>query len=392
MVAKSGSGAYARSMSIRPQSGPASLGAYEFFAGGGLAALGLNGFETLFANDIDAMKAASWRANHDAPIHQGDVWAVQTTDLPGRPDLAWASSPCQDVSLAGARAGLEARRSGAFWGFWRLIQGLDAEGRGPPAVVIENVVGLLTSGGGRDFAAVCSALAEAGYRVGALEIDAALWLPQSRPRLFIVGLRGAEGPECSEPSGPFHSSRVVAAYERLPEAVKAAWAWWSIPTPPRRNLGLSALLEPDAAVDWLDARRTAYLLDLASPLHRARIEAAVATGERRVAAAFRRVRVEAGEKVQRLELRWDGLAGCLRTPSGGSSRQYAIICEADRVRARRLTGREAARLMGVPDDYRLPPGETAALKLMGDAVAVPVVRALADGLLRPALIGARAAA
>lgn len=379
-------------MSIRPRSGPATLGAYEFFAGGGLAALGLAGFDTLFANDIDRAKAASWRANHPAPIHQGDVWAVETSDLPGRPDLAWASSPCQDVSLAGARAGLEARRSGAFWGFWRLMQGLDAEGRGPPAIVIENVVGLLTSGGGRDFAAVCSALVEAGYRVGALEMDAALWLPQSRPRLFIVGLRGAEGPEGAGPSAAFHSSRLVAAHARLPEAVKSAWAWWSISAPPRRNLDLSSLLEPDATVDWLSERQTADLLDLASPLHRARIEAVLATGERRVAAAFRRVRIEAGEKVQRLELRWDGLAGCLRTPSGGSSRQYVVVCEAGRAKARRLTGREAARLMGVPDDYRLPAGETAALKLMGDAVAVPVVRALADGLLRPALTGARAAA
>jgi DNA (cytosine-5)-methyltransferase 1 len=127
-------------------------------------------------------------------------------------------------------------------------------------------------------------------------------------------------------------------------------------------------------------------------LHRARLDAALASGERRVAAAFRRVRLEAGTRVQRLELRLDGLAGCLRTPSGGSSRQYVIVCEGGRIRARRLTGREAARLMGVSDDYRLPKGETAALKLMGDAVAVPVVRALSDGLLMPALTGVSAAA
>lgn len=382
-------------MPIRPvpvATASAAPGAYEFFAGGGLAGLGLDGFRTLFANDIDAAKAASWRANHRGAIHQGDVWALETADLPVRPDLAWASSPCQDVSLAGARAGLEARRSGAFWGFWRLMQGLDAEGRGPPAIVIENVTGLLTSGGGRDFAAVCSALVRAGYRVGALEMDAALWLPQSRPRLFIVALRGVEGAEVGEPAAPFHSARLVAAHGRLPGAVKAGWAWWSVPAPPRRNLDLAALLEPDASVVWLSDAQTVILIDLAAPLHRARLDAALASGERRVAAGFRRVRVEAGVKVQRLELRLDGLAGCLRTPSGGSSRQYVLVCEDGRVRARRLTGREAARLMGVVDTYRLPPGETAALKLMGDAVAVPVVRALSDGLLRPALRGLRVAA
>jgi DNA (cytosine-5)-methyltransferase 1 len=362
-------------------------GVLEFFAGGGLAGIGLSnaGFRTLLANDIDPAKARAFRANHpDVPLHEGDIWDLTTTDLPGTPDLCWASSPCQDVSLAGARGGLEARRSGAFWGFWKLMQGLADEGRAPRAVVIENVVGLLTSAEGRDFAAVCQALSEGGYRVGALEMDAALWLPQSRPRLFIVGLKD-RGPETAGPEGAFHSPRLIAAHDRLPEAVKANWAWWSLPAPPRRNLDLAALLEPDTAVDWFDAEQTQALLALTAPLHRARLEAALASGERRVAAAFRRVRIEAGVKVQRLELRLDGLAGCLRTPSGGSSRQYVLVCEAGRIRARRLTGRECARLMGLAETWRLPGSESAALKLMGDAVAVPVVRALAEGLLAPAL-------
>ena len=120
------------------------FGAYEFFAGGGLAGLGLDGFRTLLANDLDTAKAASWRANHALDIHVGDVWDLSVADLPGRADLAWASSPCQDVSLAGARAGLAAQRSGAFWGFWRLIEGLDANGRAPPVIVIENVREFLT--------------------------------------------------------------------------------------------------------------------------------------------------------------------------------------------------------------------------------------------------------
>ena len=375
---------------------------FEFFAGGGLAGMGLAGmgragvglagFDVAFANDIDAGKARSWRANHEGLFHQGDVWDLTPADLPGAPDLCWASSPCQDVSLAGARAGLEARRSGAFWGFWQLMQGLEAQGRGPSVIVIENVVGLLTSGHGRDFAAVCQALVGAGYRVGALEMDAALWLAQSRPRLFIVAMRGPDGGEVARPVAPFHSARLVAAQGRLPEAVRGAWAWWTMVEPPRRNVDLAEVLEPDAALRWFDDDQTAALLDLAAPLHRTRLDAALASGERRVAAGFRRVRLERGRKVQRMELRMDGLAGCLRTPSGGSSRQYVIVCEDGRVRARRLTGREAARLMGVPDGYVLPRSESAALKLMGDAVAVPVVRALSDQLLLPALSAVRQAA
>lgn len=362
--------------------------AWEFFAGGGLAGLGLAGFRIDLANDVDAMKAAAFRANHpDIPLHQTDVWSLSAADLPGTPDLCWASSPCQDLSLAGARGGLQASRSGAFWGFWRLIQALDAAGRAPPVIIVENVAGLLSSGGGADFAALCQAMVAAGYRVGALEMDAALWLPQSRPRLFIVAMRGVAGPTVPAPVAPFHSRRLVAAQARLPRAVRAAWVWWALATPERRKLDLNAVLEPDGAVDWFDADRTEALLALCAPLHRTRLDRATAAGVRQVGAGYRRVRTEAGRKVQRLELRFDGLAGCLRTPAGGSSRQYVVVCDGGRIRARRLTGREAARLMGVDDTYALPPGEGAALKLMGDAVAVPVVRALSDGLLRPALAG-----
>jgi DNA (cytosine-5)-methyltransferase 1 len=372
-------------MSIRPT-------AFEFFAGGGLAGLGLSaaGIDTVFANDMDAAKTRAFKANHPhTPFRQGDVWTLTVDDLPGRPDMAWASSPCQDVSLAGARGGLEAGRSGAFWGFWRLMQGLAAEGRGPRVIVLENVIGLLTSGQGQDFAAVCTAMVEAGYTVGALEMDAAHWLPQSRPRLFVVAIQG-KAPRAAGPIQPFHSPRLVAAHARLPEAVKAAWAWWSLPAPSQRNLDMAAILEPDDAICWLDDADA--ILALAAPLHRARIASALASGQRCVGAAYRRVRTENGHKVQRLEIRFDGLAGCLRTPAGGSSRQYVVVCDRGGARVRRLTGREAARLMGVSDDYRLPSSESAALKLMGDAVAVPVVRALAEGLLLPALLDRRAAA
>ena len=362
---------------------------YEFFAGGGLAGLGLAGFRTTFANDLDGAKAASWRANHAEPeiLKLADVWDLTPDDLPGQADLAWASSPCQDVSLAGARGGLDARRSGAFWGFWRLMTGLAEQGRAPGLIVIENVMGLLTSNNGRDFAGVCRALHDGGYVFGAVEADAALWLPQSRPRLFIIASRQpVEGAGVG--AEPFHSGRIRAAHGALPDDLKAGWVWWRLAAPPRRNADLAAVLQPDDAVDWLDESGAGALLDLLSPLHRARLDAAVATGERRVGAAYRRVRVENDVKVQRLEVRFDGLAGCLRTPAGGSSRQFVVVCDNGRTRVRRLTGREAARLMGLPDSYVLPASEVAALKLMGDAVAVPVVRALADQVLAPLLDGA----
>lgn len=100
---------------------------------------------------------------------------------------------------------------------------------------------------------------------------------------------------------------------------------------------------------------------------------------------FRRTRHEDGQRVQRAELRFDGVAGCLRTPGGGSSRQFVVVAEGPRVRTRTLSPREGARLMGLPDSYALPAAATAALHLVGDGVVVPVVRRLAEALLEPLL-------
>jgi DNA (cytosine-5)-methyltransferase 1 len=362
---------------------PAHLSFYEFFAGGGMARLGLGErWCCNFANDFDAGKARAYRANFpDAwtHFHEGDVWQLHADALPGQADLAWASSPCQDFSLAGGRAGLAGGRSSAFFGFWRLMQLLDREGRAPRAIVIENVAGLLSSHAGADFEAVCAALVERGYRFGVLEIDAATLLPQSRVRVFIVATRAA--PAALQGPSPFHTKAVRAAFERLPETLRTAWVWWRLEAPPRPNLDLAAILEPDHAVAWRTEVETAELLALMDDRNRAKIETAAVSGERRIGAVFRRIR--SGD--QRAEVRFDGLAGCIRTPRGGSSRQLLAVVEDRQVRTRWLTPREGARLMGLPEDYALPKAATAAFEVVGDGVAVPVVRLLAERLLEPLL-------
>jgi len=345
---------------------------YEFFAGGGMARLGLgDAWRCLFANDFDPVKVATYRANFESEdLHEGDVWKLSAADLPGRVDLAWASSPCQDFSLAGARAGLAGGRSSAFFGFWRLIEALNAEGRAPRTIVIENVVGLLTSHGGKDFEALCRALAKEGYSFGALEIDAARFTPQSRPRVFVVASHEPH-PELIGGS-PFHTQALRSAFAKLPADLQQRWCWWRVPAPSARNTDLAALLE-DA--EWRSEEDTDHLLSLMSPAHRARL----ADGS--VGAVFRRTRADG----QRAEVRTDGLAGCLRTPRGGSSRQTVVAVKAGKVRSRLLTPREGARLMGLPDSYVLPKTRTAALHVVGDGVAVPIVRWLSQSLLEPLL-------
>ena len=361
---------------------------YEFFAGGGMARAGLGeGWRCLFANDFDPLKARTYRANWGgADLVEGDVWDIAPNRLPQVADLAWASSPCQDFSLAGARAGLGGGSSSAFWGFWRLIEGLHVQGRAPRALVLENVGGLLTSGGGADFEAVCAAMASLDYRFGALALDAAEVLPQSRPRVFVVATRDP-APVALPAPPPGCARSVQNAFERLPAALQARWAWWALAPAAARNSRLADLLEPDEAVAWRTPRQTQALLAQLGPVHRARWAAACEGPGRVVAAVFRRIRRENGEKVQRAELRLDGLAGCLRTPRGGSSRQLLLVRDGGGVRSRLLTAREGARLMGLADSYRLPGSQSAALQVIGDGVAVPVVRRLAEQVLEPLLAG-----
>ncbi len=362
----------------------APLGFYEFFAGGGMARLGLgDGWSCLFANDFDPVKAATYRDNHaDAGehFHEGDVWQVKPAALPGCADLAWASSPCQDFSLAGARAGLVGGRSSAFFGFWKLMVALAAEGRAPRAIVVENVVGLLTSNGGKDFTALCRALSDQGYRFGALEIDAARFTPQSRPRVFVIATRRAPA-QALTGQGPFQTRAVAQAHARLPADLQGQWVWWNLPAPPARNTDLAALLEDDVAVSWRSPVQTRRMLDQMTPLNLARLM----TGDgRTVGAVYRRTR----SGTPQAEVRTDGLAGCLRTARGGSSRQSVVVALDGAIRSRLLTPREGARLMGLPDSYRLPKSGTAAFHVIGDGVALPVVRWLASRLLEPLLVDA----
>ena len=126
---------------------------YEFFAGGGMARAGLGeGWQCLFANDFDAKKAASYVTNWGSDdMVREDVAKLTSEDLPGQADLAWASFPCQDLSLAGAGAGLKGERSGTFWPFWKLMLALKEQKRAPRLIVLENVTGALTSHEGKDF-------------------------------------------------------------------------------------------------------------------------------------------------------------------------------------------------------------------------------------------------
>ncbi len=365
---------------------------YEFFAGGGMARVGLGpNWRCLFANDFDGKKGLAYQANHGVggELKVGDVRQVGAQDLPGAADLVWGSFPCQDLSLAGVGGGLEAERSGAFYPFWDVVTALKADGRAPRLIALENVCGALTSRGGRDFEALCRTFADGGYRCGALVINADLFVPQSRPRLFIIGVRedvAIDAPLTAPgPLAPFHTPALRRAVDNLPQRLKAGFVWWNLPAPERRNTTFADVIEDHpTSVTWHEPAETRRLLAMMSPVNLAKVEAAKRAGRRMVGGVYRRTRHDAaGAKVQRAEVRFDDVAGCLRTPAGGSSRQVILVVDGERVRSRLISARETARLMGLGDDYILPKGYSDAYHLTGDGVVVPVVRHLAHHLLEP---------
>lgn len=361
---------------------------YEFFAGGGMARAGLgDGWRCLVANDICPKKAKAYASNWTSEhLVVRDIHDLTTADLPGQADMAWGSFPCQDLSLAGMRAGLEGKRSGAFWGFWNLMRGLNREKRKPHLIVLENVFGAITSHGGRDFEAIAHALAEEGYRFGAMVIDAVHFLPQSRPRLFFVAvdvrLSIPDDLHGWTATPSWHPDAVIRAHNRLTKNEQALWIWWSPAVPDISPQRLEQLIDREpTGVTWHSDEETSRLLESMSGINRSKVLTAQIGGKLRVGTIYRRTR----DGIVRAEVRFDGISGCLRTPTGGSSRQTILIVEGERIRSRLLSAREAARLMGLPESYKLPEKYNDAYHLAGDGVAVPVVKHLAQTLLAPIL-------
>ena len=146
---------------------------------------------------------------------------------------------------------------------------LIAAGRAPKIIVVENVCGAITSHQGQDFAAICNVFSSAGYRYGALVIDAKYFLPQSRPRLFIVGvLADIPLPRrliSKKPSELWHSIALQKAYNALPFEARSSWLWWNLPKPPKRRMRFADLIENDPkGVSWYTPAQTERLLSMMS--------------------------------------------------------------------------------------------------------------------------------
>ena len=353
--------------------------ALEFFSGIGLARAGMDaaGIETVWANDIDDVKcrlyAAQWGEGH---LLHGNVFDVDPSDVPAA-DIAWASSPCTDLSLAGKRGGLvDGPESRAFFGFINVVEKMGD--RAPRAVVLENVCGLASSHDGNDFRIVVEEFNRLGYSVDAFELNARRWLPQSRPRMFVVGVKDPiGGGEIDTSIRPDRLAWIHADPKLVTHVTPVEKA------PVLLSGGFTEIAEvlPEDDSRWWDASRCAAFVGSLSAIQRERFDALKAGGSTVARTAYRRTRN--GKPVW--EMREDDIAGCLRTARGGSSKQAVVVIGNGDARMRWMTGLEYARLQGAGgfnlDGFK----ESQVQYAFGDAVAAPAVTWLMKQAIIPTL-------
>lgn len=357
----------------------------EFFAGIGLVRMGLEqaGWNFSYANDNDPKKKEMYEGQFGPEGDRYDTADVRRINADTIPTvtLATASFPCTDLSLAGAREGLRGGQSSTFWSFVRILREMGS--RKPPLVLLENVTGFLSSRSGQDFRAAMLALNRVGYLVDAIVLDASLFVPQSRKRLFIIGVQDYD----------INLNSTININDLTPDDIRPQpvvnfmvsnpdikWLTRSIDSPLPMRGRFEDIIDdpPEDSNDWWSEDRVVYLLNQMSPRHREVAEAMIHSERISYGTVFRRMR----NGKSTAELRADGLAGCLRTPKGGSARQIIFRAGRGKCSVRFLNPREAARLMGA-DDYNITVNTSQALFGFGDAVCVPAVEWVAINYLNP---------
>lgn len=372
----------------------------DFFAGIGLVTMGLGkaGWKTVYALDYEKEKELAYINNFgEGHYHKEDIALTRGENVPDV-TLAHASFPCTDLSVAGARAGIHKGESSAFWHFARVLKEMkETYGENhPPLVLLENVEGLLTANEGEDLRSLISALNELNYHVDLLRVNAAHFVPQSRVRLFIIGIHESvvEKLDSRELIQQYHLRSSNARSQKIIEyACKNSdlqWYFHGLPDLPKRKITLEEIIDHDA--DWWEKERTEYLYNQLHEHHRLLLEQKKNEDNYSYFPAFRRTRLRDGKLRSTVELRTDGIAGCLRTPKGGSARQIIVRAGQGNLDARLINGQEAARLMGA-DDFLINPSLSLNQVLFGfgDAVCVPVLEWIGKNYLNtlPLLVNSR---
>ena len=357
----------------------------EFFAGIGLVRVGLEkeGWNCIFANDISPQKTRIYERNFGTnQMIEGDVKSLNPKKLPCA-TLATACFPCQDLSEAGSSEGIHGPCSCVFWQFTSILR--DMGNRRPPIVLLENVRGFLTAKEGSNLLLAIKELNNLGYLCDALLINGKHFLPQSRPRVFVIGvlenqLKPSKTIEYSLfKEHPFRPKQILCLMRNHPDL---KWINLRIPTVLENGTKLEAILDPIEEVPheyWFCDEAINKHMRMMPAVHKAEIDRLRLHKKNGVFTMYRRMRK--GE--QKAELRLDGIAGCLRSARGGSSKQFLVLVDKGELKIRKLTVSELRRLMAVPNGYYLPDDYNEVYSVLGEAVIVPVIEWIAKNVLNP---------
>ena len=336
------------------------------------------GAEVVFANDISSVKAHMYALNYgQSEFVLDDVAVLRGTDIPDA-EIATASFPCTDLSLAGNRAGLMGRESGSLIEFLRILKEL--EDRRPAVVMLENVAGFATSNGGRDLLTSLEALNDLGYWCDIAALDARYFVPQSRVRLFVIGSAGP--PSASSGIARQNSLRpkwVPRFLEMNPHLKMFSLPLPSIPDSSGLTLDDLADNPPSNDSIWWSEDNTKRFLQHMSAINESRASELTNAPYITRRAAYRRTR---GGKAL-WEIRADSISGCLRTTRGGSSKQALVEGGHGELRVRWMSAKEYARLQGASDFRWEDTPESQVRFALGDAVCVPAVSWIARNYLMP---------
>jgi len=327
----------------------------------------------------------------------GDIHDISIPDTAPAPDLLVGGFPCQSYSVAGSRGGLADDRGALWWEFRRLI----AEGR-PRWVVGENVPGLLSSRGGRDFAIIIDSLVELGYRVAWRVLDAQYFgVAQRRRRVFIVanlgtgspfevlalseGMQGhprpsrEEGPEAAE--GPEGGSRGVLADTGVVRALTQRYgqAGTDLTDAEAGHVVVAPLmagkngprydLDGGAYIPFVqNSRDEVRVFD---ETNGAQISGSISArpGIKQQTFLAYNIVPESGQGADLRASEIDTATAITATYAKGHDRGVRIV-QPNAVR--RLTPLECERLQGFPDNWTEGRSDTQRYRQMGNAVAVPV--------------------
>lgn len=357
--------------------------AAEYFAGIGLVRMGLeaSGWTISYANDFAPKKFEMYRdffpdSNQHYEIK--DIFEVDPNSIPYT-TLATCSFPCVDLSLAGNMNGIMGKHSSAFWGFINILKSQNEFS--PPLVMVENVPGWLHSNHGKDFRTTVKALNDLGYVCDVFTLDALRFTPQSRLRVFLIGIKKNIENNIlekifSRPKSLLSDSLRNAILSNL----DLNWFYQDIPEPPPlKKQGLVNIVEELQNSDqrWWSEDEVQRHLAMMDKKHFERVQLLSQNTYFSYRTFYRRKR----NGIQRAEVRDDDLAGCLRTAIGGSGKQFLIKAGRNQIQMRTMTPREYARLQGVPDNYAINTNGVQALTGFGDAVCVPAITWIGNNVL-----------